>query len=161
MTILNCQPPAAGLLLAFAGCATTPSIPASHITTAHSFPYQNSESTPTHLLTHSNSGLEPGPEPEWTTPKIPATQLHTSPDPSPHFNTHLSLTSIIANATSAPAGFRSSCCLSSTSFNTSYCWVPFWGPGALNGLHIFGCKLHVSECIVENSVVFNLGYTVR
>jgi hypothetical protein len=41
--------------------------------------YRNS--TRTHLLTHPSSGLEPGPDSDRTTPKIPAAQLHTSSHP--------------------------------------------------------------------------------
>jgi hypothetical protein len=43
------------------------------------FPYRNS--TRIHLLTHSSSGLEPGPDSDRATHKIPAAQLHTSSHP--------------------------------------------------------------------------------
>ena len=42
--------------------------------------YHNS--TRIHLLTHPSSGLEPGPDSDRTTPKIPAAQLHTSSHPA-------------------------------------------------------------------------------
>jgi hypothetical protein len=42
-------------------------------------PYHNS--TRTHLLTHSSSGLEPGPDSDRATSEIPAAQLHTSSPP--------------------------------------------------------------------------------
>ncbi len=43
------------------------------------FPYRNS--TRTHQLTHSSFGLEPGPDSDRVTPKIPLAQLHTSSHP--------------------------------------------------------------------------------
>jgi hypothetical protein len=87
---LNCSDHLCALLaavwrLALTCCWTTQSIPPSHITTAHplncSHSYHNS--TRTHLLTHSSFGLEPGPDSDRATPKIPAAQpeLHTSPHP--------------------------------------------------------------------------------
>jgi hypothetical protein len=102
--------------------------------------YRNS--TRTHLLTHPSSGLEPGPDSDLTTPKIPAAQLHTSSHlPSTSQHSPFFHTSIHRQRRPQPLGGRSqsSCCLSKTPPSprvegggrrprgVGYCWVPFGG----------------------------------